>query len=437
MPVKTPEHLLPHDPDPTRITVARTPTGDRTDPASDAHREPIDRRPLALHLLGALELGFAATLRLLEANPEAACPAALELPADATPLLRTRLDRALGDWSREQRLEELAAWETQGIRCLLPDQAEFPRPLRDSPHCPPLLFVRGTLEAEPAERAVGFVGTRRCTDYGIRACRHLVEQLVPLDPVILSGLAQGIDRAAHRTALAVGLRTWAVPGGGLLHRGDREGHLLGQAIVAAGGALLSPFPPELTPRKWSFPFRNRILSGLACGVVVVESRTQGGALLTAQAALDEGKMVVAVPGSIFSSASAGCHALLAEGAAPVCSGGDIAGALGLGTLLPMMTGTGRKRGEGEWQTAGGADSALDPLASPLREPATADNSQADHRARTPEQKLLGLLRREPAGVVELATQAQMEPAEAIAILTLLELRGWARSLPGGRYAREI
>jgi len=188
---------------------------------------------------------------------------------------------------------------------------------------PPLLFVRGSGGSEIlAEPAVAVVGARACSAYGRGVARALGRELAGAGLVVVSGLARGIDGEAHRGALEAGGRTVAVLGCGI----DRDypaAHAELARRVADTGLVVSEYEPGIEPAPWRFPARNRIIAGLCAATVVVEARERSGALITADFALEEGRDVLAVPGEITSSLSAGTNALLKLGATPVTSVADV------------------------------------------------------------------------------------------------------------------
>jgi DNA processing protein len=191
---------------------------------------------------------------------------------------------------------------------------------------PPLgLFVRGTLPHGPA---VAVVGARRASAYGREVAEHLGRELGRAGVCVVSGMARGVDAAAHRGAIAGGGETVAVWGAGPDRVYPAEHGELAEEI-AASGALLTEYPPGSPPRAAHFPERNRLIAGLAAVVVVVEADERSGALVTARLALDEGREVMAVPGSIFSRLSAGPNGLLRAGAAPVLTAADVLAVLGV------------------------------------------------------------------------------------------------------------
>ena len=201
--------------------------------------------------------------------------------------------------------EVLRQVERAGAQVLTWDTPDYPALLRQIDGAPPVLFVRGTLT--PADEwSVAMVGTRKATVYGREVAHRLAIDLVQNRVTLVSGLARGIDSIVHKAALEAGGRTLAVLGSGVDYIYPAEHRKLAEAIVE-NGALISDYPLGTRPEAANFPARNRIISGLSLGVVVVEAGMKSGALITADFALDHGRDVFAVPGSILSPASAGCN----------------------------------------------------------------------------------------------------------------------------------
>jgi len=194
------------------------------------------------------------------------------------------------------------------------------------PDAPAWLFRKGPLSEEAR---VAIVGTRQCTEYGRRLAFEWASACAEAGWVVVSGLARGIDAAAHRGALAVGGRTVAVLGCGPDVRYPRQHAGLHREIVDRGGAVVTEYPPGAEPLPWRFPPRNRIISGLSAAVVVVESAASGGSLSTAARAVAQGRMVFAVPGDVDRVASVGCNRLIRDGAVPVLGADDLVEALSL------------------------------------------------------------------------------------------------------------
>ncbi len=224
--------------------------------------------------------------------------------------------RGRADAGRE---EERAA--KLGARLVTPVDGEYPEPLK-AIHDPPLaLYVRGALEAKD-RHAVAVVGTRHATHYGLTVADRLGYQLAKVGFTVVSGLARGIDTAAHRGALKGGGRTLAVLGSALDKLYPPENEALAKEI-AEHGAVISEYTLGREPDRTTFPYRNRVVSGLSMGVVVVEAGRNSGALMTADQALEQGRSVFAVPGRIDSAASKGAHQLIRNGARLVDDVDDI------------------------------------------------------------------------------------------------------------------
>ncbi len=253
----------------------------------------------------------------------AAAPSALREVEGVGPKLLDRLRHA----SEEVRAEEeIALCGERGIALLTEADSGYPRSVREIPDPPGVLFVRG--EIRPADAlAVGIVGTRHATPYGLRQAERLAASLARAGLVIVSGLARGVDAAAHRGALGAGGRTLAVLASGVLNIYPPEHRQLADEVAAHGG-LISEAPPLAEPLAGMFPQRNRLISALSLGVIIVEAADRSGALITARHAMEQGKEVFAVPGSVGNRTSRGCHRLIRDGEMLVESADDVLEALG-------------------------------------------------------------------------------------------------------------
>ena len=224
---------------------------------------------------------------------------------------------------------ELARLDALGFRFLARSDSAYPPLLRAIHDPPPGLFVRGATALELLTRpAVAVVGARACSAYGRQVARSLGRDLAAAGLVVVSGLARGVDAEAHRGALEAAGATVAVLGCGI----DRDypaAHRELARQVASSGLVVSEYAPGVEPAPWRFPARNRIVAGLCAATVVVEARERSGALITADFALEEGREVLAVPGEITSSLSAGSNALLRLGATPLTCAGDVLESYGL------------------------------------------------------------------------------------------------------------
>jgi len=216
-----------------------------------------------------------------------------------------------------QELEEAKA---AGIKILVWGHEGYPPLLAEIYDAPPIIYVRG--EDFWGSASIALVGSRRCSYYGQKVARRLTADLVTAGLVTVSGLARGIDSVVHEETLNCGGRTMAVLGSGLLNIYPPENKGLADKICQSG-VLLSEFPLHTDPLSWNFPKRNRIISGLSLGCVVIEGSQKSGALITAKLAAEQGREVFAVPGSIFSDLSRGPHYLIKNGAKPVQNSEEI------------------------------------------------------------------------------------------------------------------
>jgi len=216
---------------------------------------------------------------------------------------------------------ELEILEKEDIKIIIYEDKDYPPMLRHLPDAPVILYVKGKLLPQDSI-SVAVVGTRKPTSYGRLVVEELIKELSKYNLTIVSGLAYGIDALAHEFAIKNGLRTIAVLGNGLGVCYPAANKKL-QLKIPSYGALISEFPYKFTPTKTSFPQRNRIIAALSLGTVVIEADMQSGAIITAKFALDLGKDVFAVPGSIFSKQSRGTNYLIKTGAKIVTSAEDI------------------------------------------------------------------------------------------------------------------
>ncbi len=222
--------------------------------------------------------------------------------------------RNITDWRETVKLdEELARIEKAGVQVVTREDAGYPKNLREIYDPPLVLYVRGTLTERDA-LAIGIVGSRRTTLYGQEMSRKLAYQLARVGVTVVSGLARGIDTAAHTGALQAKGRTVAVIGCGIDTVYPPENKKLADEIAAKGGAVVSEFPFGVKPDRQNFPMRNRIISGWSLGVVVVEANLKSGALITAKQAMEQGREVFAVPGRADSILSRGTNRLIKDGA---------------------------------------------------------------------------------------------------------------------------
>lgn len=223
------------------------------------------------------------------------------------------------------------------VACIRRRALEFPALLGEIHDPPPQLYVRGETGVDLLARpSVALVGARSCSAYGRSVARSLGRDLAAAGLVVVSGMARGIDGEAHRGALDGGGATVAVLGCGIDRDYPAAHAELARRICAGGGLVVSEYEPGVEPAPWRFPARNRIIAGLCRATVVVEARERSGALISADFALEEGREVLAVPGEITSSLSAGSNALLRLGATPVTRAEDVLELFGLERRPPAL-----------------------------------------------------------------------------------------------------
>lgn len=298
---------------------------------------------------------------------------------------------------------QLAICREQNVRIVTDADDDYPRLLREIHDPPAVLFVRGELQPSDA-MSIAIVGTRHATHYGLRQAERLASGLSRAGLTIVSGLARGIDAAAHRGALDAGGRTLALLGSGVLNIYPPEHDELARAVIA-NGALLGETPPTHPPKSGSFPQRNRLITGISLGVVVVEASARSGALISARLAMEQGREVFALPGRVDSRASAGCHRLIRDGARLIESVDDVLEELG-----------------------------------PLVEAAPTDTGQVVHhpaelKLNEQEQAVLSAIGAETPIIDEVIVRSRLPTQRVLATLSVLEMRRMVRRLPGNRVTR--
>jgi DNA processing protein len=300
--------------------------------------------------------------------------------------------------------EELARTARAGIALLCWHDADFPRWLLNIPDPPILLYVKGRTEVL-SKAGVSVVGSRAASSYGLKMAEELAGQLARRGLTVISGLAMGIDAAAHRGALAAGGQTIGVLGCGLDVIYPEQNRKLFE-LIPENGAIVSEYPLGTGPDGFRFPARNRIISGLGLGVVVVEATQRSGSLITAELALDQGRDVFAVPGRADSVKSTGTHRLLQAGAKLVLDVNDITSELLLG------------------EKAAGKPPAPD--SNKIAEAVRAELS-------VEEKKIIGLLEVYPKTVDDVIVGSNLSVERVNELLLTLELKGLCEVLPGRQY----
>ncbi|MEZ4711118.1 MAG: DNA-processing protein DprA [Caldilineaceae bacterium] len=292
---------------------------------------------------------------------------------------------------------ELTRVQSADIQVLTWDDAQYPANLRQTDAPPPVLYVRGELLPSD-EWAVALVGTRRATAYGREVTHTVATDLTRAGVTIVSGLALGVDTVAHKAALEAGGRTIAVLGSGVdqIYPPQNRGLAL---EIAKQGAVISEYPLGVRPEANNFPPRNRIISGLSRGIVVVEASQRSGALITANFAAEQGRDVFAVPGSILHPGSAGCNMLIQNGATPLLTSNDVLEQLNLTHIHELQSVR--------------ATTPTDPL----------------------EEQLLTHLTREPSSIDDIVRNSHMASAQVSSLLTVMELKGLVRQVGAMSFVR--
>jgi len=314
---------------------------------------------------------------------------------------------------------ERIALDTRGTATQIAlGDAAYPENLREIVSPPPRLYVRGTL-AERDALAIAIVGSRQATSYGLAVAERLAADLAARGVTIVSGLARGIDSAAHRGAVRAGGRTIAVLGSGVDVIYPPENRRLARDIEDHG-AVVSQFEMGTRPLPGYFPARNRVIAGLSLAVVVVEAAEKSGSLITAGFAGEMGREVMAVPGPVTSVQSAGAHRLIQDGAALVQTWDDVVG------VLPL-----------HWRDhIKDASTTATPLAETVadRPNHLAHGHEADRQVED-ERQILAVLTEEPTDIDGIIERSGMSPGRASAVLVTLELEGRIQQLEGKRFVQ--
>ncbi len=298
---------------------------------------------------------------------------------------------------------ELARCREMGVKFYIRGAEDYPKLLTEMFDPPTFLYCQGSIEPRD-ELALGIVGSRRCTPYGLRTAEKIATTLAMAGVTIVSGLARGIDGAAHKGALRGGGRTLAVLATGLSSIYPPEHNQLARQVSENGG-LITEMPLDQKPLAGLFPQRNRIISGLSAGVLIVEASKKSGALHTARHAMEQGREVMVVPGQIDSAASEGCHDLIRDGATLVRNADDILSAIG-------------------------------PLVQPVAiTPKEEIHSPRELLLNEQEREVLNLITLEAQHLDQILRSATLDAPRVLSTLTVLEMKRFVRRLPGGYLVR--
>ncbi len=309
--------------------------------------------------------------------------------------------QALQSLNVRKRAHEEFEWLEKNqitLRCILDE--DYPSLLKEISDAPPLLFIRGQKQDWQGLTPIAFVGTRQPSAYGLEVAEHLVKGLAGLPVILISGFARGIDGAIHRLALKHNIATVGVLGTGVDYIYPKQNEALFYEMLEAG-CFVSEYPSRTEPHFGHFPERNRIISGLSEGVVLIEAPEKSGSLITATCALEQGREVMAVPGSIFSDKNRGSHALIGQGAKPIQSAQDILEGLGLS----------------------------------VQSVSTQIQPQPSLKLAEIEQKLFEILSHQPLHIDKISELSKLAAPSVASTLTTLTLKGIIEELPGKYFVR--
>jgi len=315
---------------------------------------------------------------------------------DLREIVNDSIARSIKEAEKINVEHHLRVMEKLGVKLITFNDPQYPANLKDIAELPPMLYVRGEL-LESDTQSIAIIGSRRATTYGKFIAEQFAYELAVQGLTIVSGMARGIDSAAHKGALKTGGRTIAVLGCGVDVVYPPENKGLMHEIIQHG-AVISEFPLSTKPLAGNFPVRNRLISGLSKAVVVVEARSRSGVFSTVEWALDQAKEVFAVPGNITSEASKGANRLIMDGAKPVMSSRDILDFLGIETK---------------------------------------DIKRAEIKLQGDEEKVFDNLTYEPRHIDELQEVLSIPVSKLSGILLSLELKGIVKQLPGRHFVKNV
>ena len=321
----------------------------------------------------------------------------------------TRIYDALREIDPEAELESA---QQAGVRIITFLDNEYPKLLNTCPDAPALLYVKGTLNSNN-ELRIAIVGTRRPTRYGSEQAERFAYLLAGAGVTIVSGLARGIDTAAHRGAILAGGKTIAVMGSGFNHIYPPENREFAEQIVNSGGAIITEYPMNIAPSAGNFPARNRIVAGMSLGTLVTEAPKNSGALITAYLALEYNREVFAVPGTIGTGRFDGCNQLIRDSKAKLIT-----------TVEDIL------------EEFGQAGEILKERTKDINIRKNTDDIIAANLDES-EQSILKFLSTGPADIDTIVSFCQLDVASVCSRLTSMQMKGLIKALPGNQFARRI
>jgi DNA processing protein len=389
-------------------------------------------------------VGYQTIQRLLTAfgSAQRALDATLEELTQVEGLTANISQQLVSGKSRVSVDQELELIEAHNCHVLAINDSAYPMLLKEIADPPPLLYVRGEL-GQPDAPSITIVGTRSPTNYGKTISRQLSQQLAESGITVISGFARGIDTCAHQGALQANGRTIAVLGNGLSQIYPAENRELADEIMKSG-ALISEFPMTVPPFPKNFPRRNRVVSGMSSGTVVVEASIRSGSLITARHAAEQGREVFAVPGQIFSNQSKGSHQLINQGAKLINAIDDIWEAFPNRRLTPSLTSPPTPLPLDQNDSARGRVnsnlfaevSARDTSIGSTGTSSANPSVQATQQLSTDERAILEAIGVPCSHIDQIARTTALPMNKVSSALVMLELKGIVQQMPGKQFARQ-
>jgi DNA processing protein len=389
-------------------------------------------------------VGYQTIQRLLTAfgSAQRALDATLEELTQVEGLTANISQQLVSGKSRVSVDQELELIEAHNCHVLAINDSAYPMLLKEIADPPPLLYVRGEL-GQPDAPSITIVGTRSPTNYGKTISRQLSQQLAESGITVISGFARGIDTCAHQGALQANGRTIAVLGNGLSQIYPAENRELADEIMKSG-ALISEFPMTVPPFPKNFPRRNRVVSGMSSGTVVVEASIRSGSLITARHAAEQGREVFAVPGQIFSNQSKGSHQLINQGAKLINAIDDIWEAFPNRRLTPSLTSPPIQLPLDQNDSARGRVnsnlfaevSARDTSIGSTGTSSANPSVQATQQLSTDERAILEAIGVPCSHIDQIARTTALPMNKVSSALVMLELKGIVQQMPGKQFARQ-
>ena len=343
-----------------------------------------------------------------------------------------RMAEILDDKDLTQAQQLLQECEAKGIGVIGLDDSAYPARLRNISDAPLVLYVKGKLPDWERQPVIGIVGTRRATSYDLRTAKRFAEHLASCGALVISGGAAGIDTRAMEGAMKAGRPVVGILGCGVDIVYPKENKALFEKVIQ-DGCLISEYPPRTRPTKWTFPARNRIISGISNGLLVVEAPLHSGSLNTARHALEQGRDVYVVPGNLDTETFSGSNQLFREGATPAFNGWDV-----LREYAPLWEQTITQQPEPAMENEEQPPVAEAPKSAPADKKAIDKEEKSTYSVinvqglSEQEQQIVALLQAESTHLDQLVDGMDMPASAVKSLLTKMSIKGLVQLLPGGR-----